>query len=168
MHLQREIRTFLYISAAQCRDLLSKMLVIDPAKRISVVDAMHHSYVHVWYDASEVECVSISNNLEVYWGAFRLDLYAMLFIHVPKSLFGLTQILSLGSILIHLPKRMCSTIYIKHGLAAIVPWNYDKFGFIKGKLIHSVWHKKSLTFEFMSNLYCVAQLPCGTGLYPMN
>ncbi|XP_020911603.1 stress-activated protein kinase JNK isoform X2 [Exaiptasia diaphana] len=44
------------LKAAQCRDLLSKMLVIDPAKRINVVDALHHPYVHVWYDASEVEC----------------------------------------------------------------------------------------------------------------
>ncbi|KAK3699593.1 hypothetical protein QZH41_014305 [Actinostola sp. cb2023] len=44
------------LKAAQCRDLLSKMLVIDPAKRINVVDALHHPYVHVWYDANEVEC----------------------------------------------------------------------------------------------------------------
>ncbi|XP_031563290.1 stress-activated protein kinase JNK-like isoform X2 [Actinia tenebrosa] len=44
------------LKAAQCRDLLSKMLVIDPAKRINVVDAMNHPYVNVWYDASEVEC----------------------------------------------------------------------------------------------------------------
>ncbi|EDO33790.1 predicted protein [Nematostella vectensis] len=47
------------LKASQCRDLLSKMLVIDPAKRISVMEALHHPYVHVWYDANEVECVSI-------------------------------------------------------------------------------------------------------------
>ncbi|XP_048590112.1 stress-activated protein kinase JNK isoform X2 [Nematostella vectensis] len=44
------------LKASQCRDLLSKMLVIDPAKRISVMEALHHPYVHVWYDANEVEC----------------------------------------------------------------------------------------------------------------
>jgi len=38
------------------------MLVIDPAKRISVVEALHHPYVHVWYDANEVECVSTSDD----------------------------------------------------------------------------------------------------------
>jgi c-Jun N-terminal kinase len=31
------------------------MLVIDPNHRISVTDALHHPYVNLWYDASEVE-----------------------------------------------------------------------------------------------------------------
>uniref|UniRef100_A0A0N5AF09 Stress-activated protein kinase JNK n=1 Tax=Syphacia muris TaxID=451379 RepID=A0A0N5AF09_9BILA len=38
----------------QARDLLSKMLVIDPNLRISVDDALQHPYVHVWFDESEV------------------------------------------------------------------------------------------------------------------
>ncbi|KAK6747302.1 hypothetical protein RB195_000481 [Necator americanus] len=42
------------LTAAKARDLLSRMLVIDPEKRISVDDALAHEYVNVWYDASEV------------------------------------------------------------------------------------------------------------------
>jgi c-Jun N-terminal kinase len=33
------------------------MLVIDPAKRISVDDALQHPYINVWYDPAEVEAV---------------------------------------------------------------------------------------------------------------
>ncbi|XP_078658560.1 stress-activated protein kinase JNK-like isoform X2 [Branchiostoma floridae x Branchiostoma belcheri] len=44
--------------ASQARDLLSKMLVIDPYKRITVDQALQHPYVNVWYDPSEVEGVS--------------------------------------------------------------------------------------------------------------
>ncbi|XP_064423111.1 mitogen-activated protein kinase 10 isoform X2 [Latimeria chalumnae] len=43
------------LKASQARDLLSKMLVIDPAKRISVDEALQHSYINVWYDPAEVE-----------------------------------------------------------------------------------------------------------------
>ncbi|KAI8116338.1 Stress-activated protein kinase JNK [Lucilia cuprina] len=39
--------------AAEARDLLSKMLVIDPEQRISVEQALLHSYIHVWYDNEE-------------------------------------------------------------------------------------------------------------------
>lgn len=46
-------------AASQARDLLSKMLIIDPAKRISVDEALQHPYINVWYDPSEVEAVSI-------------------------------------------------------------------------------------------------------------
>lgn len=42
----------------QARDLLSKMLVVDPLKRITVSQALNHPYVHVWYDKDEVEAVS--------------------------------------------------------------------------------------------------------------
>lgn len=31
------------------------MLVIDPLNRITVQEALQHSYVHLWYDASEVD-----------------------------------------------------------------------------------------------------------------
>uniref|UniRef100_A0A8C6DV67 Stress-activated protein kinase JNK n=1 Tax=Moschus moschiferus TaxID=68415 RepID=A0A8C6DV67_MOSMO len=37
------------------RDLLSKMLVIDASKRISVDEAFQHPYISVWYDPSEAE-----------------------------------------------------------------------------------------------------------------
>ncbi|KAF8374213.1 jnk-1 [Pristionchus pacificus] len=42
------------LSASQARDLLSKMLVIDPAERITVDKALQHPYVNVWYDEAEV------------------------------------------------------------------------------------------------------------------
>lgn len=45
--------------ASEARDLLSKMLVIDPEQRISVDRALRHEYINVWYDAEEVDAVSI-------------------------------------------------------------------------------------------------------------
>ncbi len=48
-----------YFAASQARDLLSKMLVIDTSKRISVDEALQHPYINVWYDPSEVEAVSV-------------------------------------------------------------------------------------------------------------
>ena len=44
--------------ASQARDLLSKMLVIDPEKRINVDEALMHPYINVWFDESEVNAVS--------------------------------------------------------------------------------------------------------------
>ncbi|KAM9226735.1 mitogen-activated protein kinase 9 isoform 1-T1 [Leptosomus discolor] len=41
--------------ASQARDLLSKMLVVDPDKRISVDEALRHPYITVWYDPAEAE-----------------------------------------------------------------------------------------------------------------
>lgn len=46
------------LAASQARDLLSKMLVIDASKRISVSEALQHPYINVWYDPTEVEAVS--------------------------------------------------------------------------------------------------------------
>lgn len=46
------------LRASQARDLLSKMLVVDPEHRISVDQALLHSYIYVWYDESEVNAVS--------------------------------------------------------------------------------------------------------------
>ncbi|KAG5831690.1 hypothetical protein ANANG_G00306420 [Anguilla anguilla] len=43
------------LKASQARDLLSKMLVIDASKRISVDAALQHPYINVWYDPTEVE-----------------------------------------------------------------------------------------------------------------
>uniref|UniRef100_A0A8D3D3K6 Stress-activated protein kinase JNK n=1 Tax=Scophthalmus maximus TaxID=52904 RepID=A0A8D3D3K6_SCOMX len=40
---------------SQARDLLSKMLVIDPESRISVEEALNHPYIHVWYDQGEAD-----------------------------------------------------------------------------------------------------------------
>ncbi|KAF6082046.1 mitogen-activated protein kinase 9 [Phyllostomus discolor] len=43
------------IKTSQARDLLSKMLVIDPDRRISVDEALRHPYIAVWYDPAEAE-----------------------------------------------------------------------------------------------------------------
>ena len=45
-------------TASQARDLLSKMLVIDPERRISVEEALRHPYINVWYEDQEVNAVS--------------------------------------------------------------------------------------------------------------
>lgn len=47
------------VQASQARDLLSRMLVIDPERRISVDEALLHPYINVWYDEGEVNAVSI-------------------------------------------------------------------------------------------------------------
>lgn len=55
-------------TASQARDLLSKMLVIDASKRISVDEALQHPYINVWYDPSEAEAVSSFLNVwRIYW-----------------------------------------------------------------------------------------------------
>lgn len=48
----------LFITASQARDLLCKMLVVDPEKRISVDEALMHPYISVWYEDGEVNAVS--------------------------------------------------------------------------------------------------------------
>lgn len=45
------------VTASQARDLLSKMLVIDPESRISVEEALNHPYIHIWYDPAEADAV---------------------------------------------------------------------------------------------------------------
>ena len=45
------------LRATMARDLLSKMLVIDPTRRINVDDALSHPYINVWYDTNEVNGV---------------------------------------------------------------------------------------------------------------
>lgn len=52
---------FFNFPASQARDLLSRMLVIDPERRISVDDALLHNYINVWYDEGEVNAVSNKN-----------------------------------------------------------------------------------------------------------
>ena len=42
------------LNAGQARDLLSKMLVIDPERRISVEGALNHPYIRLWREESEV------------------------------------------------------------------------------------------------------------------
>jgi len=42
------------LRASQARDLLSKMLVVDPVNRITVDDALDHPYIKLWYDPKEV------------------------------------------------------------------------------------------------------------------
>lgn len=51
------------LTANSARDLLSKMLVIDPLHRISVDDAINHPYINVWYDDSEVNAVSFFSSI---------------------------------------------------------------------------------------------------------
>lgn len=48
------------LRASQARDLLSRMLVIDPEHRISVDQALVHSYINVWYEESEVNAVRVN------------------------------------------------------------------------------------------------------------
>jgi len=48
------------LKATMARDLLQKMLVVDPERRISVDEALMHPYINVWYDESEVNGVSLS------------------------------------------------------------------------------------------------------------
>ena len=46
------------LTAVQARDLLDKMLKIDPCHRCSVDGALRHPYVNIWWDKSEVDAVS--------------------------------------------------------------------------------------------------------------
>ena len=52
------LRATYLLTAVQARDLLGKMLKIDPNERCSVDEALRHPYVNVWWDRSEVDAVS--------------------------------------------------------------------------------------------------------------
>lgn len=60
------------LKASQARNLLSKMLVIDPENRISVDQALLHDYINVWYDRDEVDAVSDKYDLvlKIYYSLF--------------------------------------------------------------------------------------------------
>jgi c-Jun N-terminal kinase len=60
------------LKASQARDLLSKMLVVDPEHRISVDQALLHSYINVWYDESEVNAVSCYFHFSFFYNEFRV------------------------------------------------------------------------------------------------
>ncbi|KAL7636068.1 UNVERIFIED_CONTAM: hypothetical protein RMT77_013887 [Armadillidium vulgare] len=45
---------YFWVKASQARDLLSRMLVIDPQMRISVDEALMHPYINIWFDEAEV------------------------------------------------------------------------------------------------------------------
>lgn len=50
------------LTPAMARDLLSKMLVIDPEHRITIDQALKHPYVNIWYEANDVESVCLFFN----------------------------------------------------------------------------------------------------------
>lgn len=43
------------LNTSNARDLLSKMLVIDPKYRITVDEALRHPYIYLWYNRAEVD-----------------------------------------------------------------------------------------------------------------
>ena len=45
-------------AAKEAKDLLCRMLHIDPEKRVTVDEALQHPYVNIWYDKAEVDAVS--------------------------------------------------------------------------------------------------------------
>lgn len=46
------------LTASLARDLIARMLIVDPDKRMSVEEALNHPYINVWYEDSEVNAVS--------------------------------------------------------------------------------------------------------------
>lgn len=66
------------LKASQARDLLSKMLVVDPEHRISVDQALLHSYIYVWYDESEVNAVSFKNNVCINSHSLTFSIFILL------------------------------------------------------------------------------------------
>ncbi|XP_044061393.1 mitogen-activated protein kinase 9 isoform X1 [Siniperca chuatsi] len=75
------------LKTGQARDLLSKMLVIDPESRISVEEALNHPYIHVWYDPGEADAV---RGLFQWWYTLLMQrlcrtllIYVFLFVSQP-------------------------------------------------------------------------------------
>ncbi len=58
VHRKHKFSFLCSVIASQARDLLCKMLVVDPEKRISVDEALMHPYISVWYEDGEVNAVS--------------------------------------------------------------------------------------------------------------
>lgn len=73
------------VRSSQARNLLSRMLVIDPDVRITVDDALAHSYINVWYDESEVNMVSESA---------QMTKNVALHVHLQDDLFLIIRISS--------------------------------------------------------------------------
>jgi c-Jun N-terminal kinase len=48
------------LTASMARDLISKMLIVDPNYRITINDAIRHPYVYLWFDRNEVEGTAVS------------------------------------------------------------------------------------------------------------
>lgn len=48
-----------HFTTKQARDLVGKMLVIDPNERISVDDALNHPYFSLWHDDAHLNGVSV-------------------------------------------------------------------------------------------------------------
>lgn len=59
------------LKASQARDLLAKMLVVDPLQRIGVDAALNHAYIHVWYVLSTIH-LRISSTLKFASGALGM------------------------------------------------------------------------------------------------
>lgn len=72
------------VPASQARDLLSRMLVIDPERRISVDDALLHNYINVWYDEGEVNAVSVTDS-----SLIPLTMLASLISPSPSSILSI-------------------------------------------------------------------------------
>lgn len=87
---------FLFLPAKNARDLLKKMLQIDPTKRITVDQALQHPYVSIWFDASEVYAVSIH--------------YCIAIIYTVHAMH---------SVLYYLYPLMCCKVYIVSGIPNI-------------------------------------------------
>ncbi|XP_055308112.1 stress-activated protein kinase JNK-like isoform X2 [Sitodiplosis mosellana] len=49
------------LTATEARDLLSRMLVVDPDQRISVDQALDHTYINAWYNECEVNAPALNS-----------------------------------------------------------------------------------------------------------